>query len=171
MNKRQNLWHITFQDYIYGYVSLGESFEITSDEQWRELLPLHHWDVPERPYHRTVAHKVAQAVAFDVPIRFWKKRCAIGTTIFRAWELGLEPESQNQGVHGQNQSQSQSHDTAASDSNDDDPDPDPDHDLHDSARNSGHCDVVKDSRFSGVLSLSARSVQFKLPVCLFLISV
>ena len=167
MNKRQHIWHITFQDCIYGYMTLGESFEVTSDEQWQELLPLHHWDVPQRPYHRTVAHKVVQAFAFDVPIRFLKRKCAIGTTVFRALALGLEPTSaddatQTQRAQSQNQSRSQSHGNAsASDSNHDGPGPaygdhgpghgfdvDSDHGHPNSARASGRCDVVKDSRFS-----------------------
>ena len=171
MNKRQHIWHITFQDCIYGYVTLGESFEVTSDEQWRELLPLHHWDVPQRPYGRTVAHKVVHAFRFGVPIRFLKKKCAIGTTIFRALALGVEPTSATQSP---NQSRSESHDNA-SDSNHGGPadgdhglglEVDFNHGISHSAGGGGSCDVVEDSRFSqvrprlGLLTVSCQAVCF-----------
>lgn len=88
MNRRQLCWHISHRNLIYGHVTFGASFEIESDEQWRELLPFHHWDVVKRPYRRTIAHRVVCATKFDKPIPFYKRKCSIGTTIYR--DLGPE---------------------------------------------------------------------------------
>ena len=87
MNKDKQTWHIAFKDKVYGYITLGECFEVHSDEHWRSLVTEHHWDVHERPYKRTIAHHVVSVRAFPVPIQFYKKPCSVGTTIYRDLDL------------------------------------------------------------------------------------
>ena len=83
MNRKQRTWYITHKDMIYGLIEFGDCFEIDSDRIWKTLQSRHHWNVDHRPYSRTVAHTILAVRRLDMPIRFTKVRCAIGTVIYR----------------------------------------------------------------------------------------
>ena len=75
--------HVGRSGVIWGTVTLGRGRVIESDREWMQLLDLHHWDTPTRPYEQTFALPVEAVEIFTSPIAYQMMPGQIGTARYR----------------------------------------------------------------------------------------
>ena len=68
---------------IYGSVVIAEVEEVGSVEHWRALLSFHMWDVADRPYQRTYAHRLSKVLVACSPVPYQHPRGAVGLVRYR----------------------------------------------------------------------------------------
>ena len=77
--------YLAFAGHVHGRVSLGDSFEVKSDEEWVQLQ----WNVPTRPYSKklkskTMAHPILERVRCSPAVPFQYFHGQQGICRFRA---------------------------------------------------------------------------------------
>ena len=68
---------------VYGSAVVSGVVLVTSDAQWRALLPQHRWDVPRLPYRRTFANSLTSVALAVPPLPYRHPRGAVGIALYR----------------------------------------------------------------------------------------
>ena len=68
--------------FVYGGADFAAGFVVETDEEWRALLPQHHWNTASLPYARTCAYAISMPQRIDPPIAYQRKSGQIGMAKF-----------------------------------------------------------------------------------------
>ena len=75
--------HVGRSGKLWGTVTLGEAFEVKTDEEWRALRSRHQVGRSNRMHAREMAHTIIAVEISDAPIWYEQMRGQVGTAKYR----------------------------------------------------------------------------------------